>query len=414
MNKPIHSLAKLLTIIIILGTALWLLSCSEAGYITGPTVSSDWSATSGYDGSDEFGLSAVEAFSENNLLIVGAEQYLDMIPLPHERSLVVWFYGLGNSARFDYATTLGTKSRALGVMGTEDHSTLVCGELALALDSNSFSNSVAYLSKFVNGGNHRWTKSYGGAVDYQANLVTSADNGGYLLAGSSSSSTLGGDFLFFETDDLGELVLEERIDISFFDVCKDAIKSSDGSLLMAGYTHNEGETWNQCVLKVSNAGTKQWEYVVETIVSEHITSIIELSDGSYAVCGLGGGDCPFTFVSVLSPAGELIWATRLDIAGHTFSPALCESHNGGLVVAGNVRPDPYIDEELPFVTILGEDGINLTTLYLDEYSDCQVNDIVAMSDGSYWLVGAKLVAAQHSYAPPFSWDVWVSKIGITQ
>jgi hypothetical protein len=115
------------------------------------------------------------------------------------------------------------------------------GGYALAGPTNSFGSGyyVFYLVKTNAAGSMQWNRTYGATSDEIANSVIQTRDGGYAIAGLTTSfGSRVGDFHFVKTNDLGNMLWTKTIGGSDFDTANWLIQAKDGGYVMVGYGYS--------------------------------------------------------------------------------------------------------------------------------------------------------------------------------
>ena len=174
------------------------------------------------------------------------------------------------------------------------------GGYALAGFTDSFGagNYDAWLVKVDASGNAMWNKTYGGAAsDYAASVVLTND-GGYALAGYTSSfGAVGGDAWLVKVDASGNAMWNKTYGGAASDYAMSVVLTSDGGYAMAGETDSFGAGNNDFwLVKVDASGNMLWNKTYGGALSDVAWSVVLTSDGGYAMAGetasfgAGGGD----------------------------------------------------------------------------------------------------------------------------
>jgi len=219
-------------------------------------------------------------------------------------------------------------------------------------------------------GNIKWNKTIGGSIN---SLVETAD-GGYALAGYTYSFSAGyNDFWLVKTDRYGNMEWNRTYGGAGFDSASSLIVTSGGGFALAGgkdgrINHSESDFW---LIKTDAYGNVEWNKTYSTWV-DHALSLVETSDGGYALAGSTG----FWFdndiwVVKTDKYGNMEWNQKY---GEGVARALVESSDGGYVLAGNnrlIKTDAYGNMEWNR-TIGGS-----------------IRSLVETSDGGYAIAGTK-------------------------
>ena len=149
-----------------------------------------------------------------------------------------------------------------------------------------------------------WNQTYGGAGDdYAYSLVQSSD-GGYALAGYSYSFSDGyNNFWLVKTDSNGNMLWSQTYDGGSDSEASSLIQTSDGGYAVAGSIQsNSGEA--EWLVKTDATGNAQWNQTYTVSGDNYATSLIQTSDGGYAVAGYtdasGAGGYDFYLIKTTS------------------------------------------------------------------------------------------------------------------
>jgi len=126
---------------------------------------------------------------------------------------------------------------AISIQQTSDGGYIVAGE------TNSFGagGSDVYIIKLDTKGNKVWQKTYGGSGDDWACSIQQTSDGGYIVAGGTSSFGAGEyDVYIIKLDEDGNKVWEKTYGGSGDDVAYSIQQTSDGGYIVAGYTKSFG------------------------------------------------------------------------------------------------------------------------------------------------------------------------------
>jgi len=245
-------------------------------------------------------------------------------------------------------------------------------------------------------GNQLWTKTLGGnGWEYAYGLCASAD-GGYLVAGYTTSWGAGSkDMVLFRTDANGNESWHKTFGGTDIDVAKSVVQSTDGSILVCGYTQSFGAGEDDIMLvKADNAGNLKWirtygggaselgsqvlvnnnqNYVllgstgsygagnrdiwlIETDTSgnkiwsktfgddyyQEAYAMIQTADQGYLVSGetdVHGVDLLNMYLVRTDSSGSLIWSKQLESPAnfYEYGKGLCEIDDGSVVICGNLK-----------------------------------------------------------------------------
>ena len=98
-----------------------------------------------------------------------------------------------------------------------------------------------WLIKTDENGDSLWTRTFGGGLDDEANSVQQTSDGGYIIAGETKSYGSGGyDFWLIKTDENGNEIWNETFGGSGSEQAQSVQQTSDGGFVIAGYTTSYG------------------------------------------------------------------------------------------------------------------------------------------------------------------------------
>lgn len=158
-------------------------------------------------------------------------------------------------------------------------------------------------------GNEQWQERYGGDQEDQIYSIVSLNQGGYLLAGNSYSSSShnkrtsnkkGSDIWLIQIDELGTIQWQESYNIDEDDILMSVIQNNDGSFIIGGYSAanhpshskktNKNEIDDFVIIKIDQQGDEKWRKSIGSNGTDVLKQIIELRDGSYLLGGTTEGE----------------------------------------------------------------------------------------------------------------------------
>jgi len=132
-----------------------------------------------------------------------------------------------------------------------------------------------------------WNRTYGGANDDVGNSVISTSDGGYALAGYTYSYGAGyQDFWLVKTDASGNAQWNKTYGGTYAEEARSIVQTSDGGYALVGWTDSFGAGLSDAYLVKTDAlGNAQWSRTYGEANYEQGSSIVETSDGGYALAG---------------------------------------------------------------------------------------------------------------------------------
>ncbi|MHB8834492.1 MAG: tandem-95 repeat protein [Candidatus Methylomirabilia bacterium] len=169
-----------------------------------------------------------------------------------------------------------------------------------------------------------------------------------------------------------------------------AIRStSDGGYIIAGGTTSFGDGSGEAYLiKIDGAGIKEWENHYGAARDEGVTDVVVTSDGGYAVTGgttSFGGARVRGYLLRTDSAGAMLWEKAFGGPDVTIGRALLPTADGGFMVASqSTDTDPWLDIRLSKHDVNGDEE---WIKYYGRDHDDGVRALKQLPGGGYLLVG---------------------------
>jgi hypothetical protein len=303
--------------------------------------------------------------------------------------LDVYFVKLDANGNLQWTKTIGGKDWEAGIslIQTSD------GGYAIAGFTKSFSagGHDVYVVKLDANGNLQWTKTIGGKETDVCNSLIQTSDGGYAITGGTNSFGAGEpDVYVVKLDANGNLQWTKTIGGENWDVGFSLVQTSDGGYAIAGATNSfdAGEA-DVYVVKLDASGSLQWTKTIGGPTSEIGSSLIQTSDGGYAIVGAtnsfgaGGED---VYVVKLDASGNLQWTKTIGGPGADWGRSLIQTSDGGYAIAGCTKS-------------FGAGGLDVYVVKLDANGNLQWTKtiggpdseegvyLIQTSDGGYAIAG---------------------------
>ena len=183
-----------------------------------------------------------------------------------------------------------------------------------------------------------WGRTYGGSSIEEAMSVVHTSDGGYVLAGFTRSFGAGMDDVWLvKTNSTGHMEWNETYGGPKDDRAHSMILTSDGEYVMAGYTESFGaglrDFW---LVKIDCDGNMQWNRTYGGTNKEVAYSVVQTSDGGYAMAGRKGdydGPADVWLVKANS-TGHMQWNKTYHKNHIDHARAIIETIDGGYALAG--------------------------------------------------------------------------------
>lgn len=144
-----------------------------------------------------------------------------------------------------------------------------------------------YVVKLSADGDTVWTRTCGNSGTDEANSVQQTADGGFVVAGRTTSYGAGvSDVYLVKFAAAGNVLWEKTIGGSSYDGCNSVRQTSDGGYILTGYTESFGAAqMNLLLVKTDAAGDTLW---VRTLGGDNIEegrTVRQTADGGYVVVG---------------------------------------------------------------------------------------------------------------------------------
>ncbi|MBK9246566.1 MAG: S8 family serine peptidase [Ignavibacteria bacterium] len=335
------------------GEDCWVLKLNSNGSI-------QWEKTFGGSGVDR--AQSIKQTSDGGYVMAGFTESNDGNVTGNHGQGDYWVVKLNSSGDILWQKSMGGSGNdgAGSIQQTNDGGYIVAG---ISASNNgdvtiNHGNTDYWVVKLNSSGTIQWQKSLGGSSEEQEyNSVQQTNDGGYIVAGASSSSdgdvtgNHGGfDYWIVKLNSSGNIQWQNSLGGNGYDFASSIQQTSDGGYIVAGsselnngdITGNHGYT-DYWVVKLNSSGTIQWQKSLGGSGYDGAFYIQQTSDGTFVVAGTvnsidgdvtrNQGDSD-SWIVKLTPSGTIIW--QKSIGGSSFDAAytLQQNNNGGYIVGG--------------------------------------------------------------------------------
>lgn len=259
-------------------------------------------------------------------------------------------------------------------------------------------------------GNIQWQKTYGGIYFDRAFSICESNDGGYLVGGHTASFGAGEwDFWVLKLDTDGNVQWQYTYGGKETEYLRSVQQTNDGGYILAGTTTTffKGSLYNFWVVKIAFDGIIEWERSFGGFESEWGHSIVQTKDDGYIVAGdkFNYSDVAYDFwILKLSAGGKIQWQYTYGKGKQDIAYNIAQTENGGYVVSGFTESSGMGNADI-WIMKLMEDG---SVDWQHTYGGTQIDRARAMdltSDG-----GCIIAGETKSYGAGRN-DIWVMKLG---
>ena len=294
-----------------------------------------------------------------------------------------------------WSTTFGGSNNESGrdVQQTSDGGFIITGQYGFA---GQLTSGDLWLIRTNGAGDALWTKVYGGDGIDQGNAVQQISDGGYIVAGyTTSADGRNRDLWLLRTDADGDTVWTRTLGGPATDQANGVQQTPDGGFIIAGTTQSFGvggtDVW---LVRTDAEGDTLWTKTYGGPGGDGGNSIQQTSDGGFIVVG--------NFFSLATGAPD-VWQLRTDASGDTlwtkiyngpYYPYSFDTGNsvqqipdGGFIIAGETNGLP--DTRNTEMWLIRTDA-NGDTLWTKTYGGASTDrgySVQQTSEGGFLLAG---------------------------
>ncbi|UCC80029.1 MAG: IPTL-CTERM sorting domain-containing protein [Candidatus Zixiibacteriota bacterium] len=196
-----------------------------------------------------------------------------------------------------------------------------------------------WLIKADNIGDTLWARTYGGQnidIGYSADITS---DGGFIIAGQTQSFGAGGsDVYLIKTDASGDTLWTKTYGGTGNDIGWSVEQTSDGGYIIAGNTTSFGAGSNDVwLIKTDSNGDTAWTKTYGGADSDGGRSVQQTSDGGYIITGttwsFGPGEYDIYLIKTDS-SGDTLWTRAYGSALYDYGYSVDVTSDSGYIVAG--------------------------------------------------------------------------------
>ncbi len=197
-----------------------------------------------------------------------------------------------------------------------------------------------YLLRTDSAGTLLWSKFFGGSNDEEGYSVLQTNDGGFLVAGATSSSGAGGrDVYLVRTDASGNTLWTKTLGGLSSDGAREIVKSFDGNYILTGWTFSSGpgSLGNCLLMKVDASGNQIWSKAFGGTDVDRGHSVKPTADGGFIITGytdsFGAGLYDLLLIKTDSLGNET-WKKFFGGTGRDYGHSIDITTDGGYAITG--------------------------------------------------------------------------------
>lgn len=259
---------------------------------------------------------------------------------------------------------------------------------------------AAVLVKLDGSGAPQWQRVLGATNNEFAYALAQTSDGGYILAGQSNSfhQSYYPCVWVVRLDSDGAAVWQKRYALGYSAAGQSVLQASDGGFAVVGsaqLTYNG--PCSGIFLKLNDDGTIQWQKTLSGTAGGQFTSLVQTSDGGYAVAGAirFTGESYDLWLVRLDSGGAVSWQKRWGGSGDDYGTTVLALPSGGFLLAGNAREASNKPVHVWLIAVDGSGSVQWEKSYGGTSTE---------SLGQVIRDGNNFVAAGWTYSFPYTGD----------
>ena len=225
---------------------------------------------------------------------------------------------------------------ANSISSASDGGFIIAGEIT----NENTGNSSCYLLKVNNNGEFEWDRSFGGSLNDQGFFLISANDGGFVITGvTRSQNDSSGDLWLIKVNNTGEILWEKTFGGENFESGRSLQQTSDEGYIIVGQTESFGNGNNDAyLLKTDSQGNEIWSRTYGGSGTDQGRYVVETLDQGYIISGytdsygsMGG----FNFWLIKTDSnGDLEWQEYYGGSGDDRAFCGMQASDGGYAIVG--------------------------------------------------------------------------------
>ncbi len=225
---------------------------------------------------------------------------------------------------------------ANSISSASDGGFIIAGEIT----NENTGNSSCYLLKVNNNGEFEWDRSFGGSLNDQGFFLISANDGGFVITGvTRSQNDSSGDLWLIKVNNTGEILWEKTFGGENFESGRSLQQTSDEGYIIVGQTESFGNGNNDAyLLKTDSQGNEIWSRTYGGSGTDQGRYVVETLDQGYIISGytdsygsMGG----FNFWLIKTDSnGDLEWQEYYGGSGDDRAFCGIQASDGGYAIVG--------------------------------------------------------------------------------
>jgi hypothetical protein len=180
-----------------------------------------------------------------------------------------------------------------------------------------------------------WTKTFGGPLSDVGVSVKQTNDGGFIIAGTTSSFGAGGqDIWLIKTNENGDTLWTKTFGGTEDDKASNVQQTNNNGYAVFGTTNSFGNGGADFLLwKIDSLGNTEWFKTYGSIADERASEGHQLTDGTYILAGDSLGQIHKAWLVKTDENGNFIWGKTIGSDGFV-GRSVQQINDGGYVICG--------------------------------------------------------------------------------
>jgi len=268
----------------------------------------------------------------------------------------VWLWKVDSDGNMSFIEDFGGIGNEVGssVRQTADGGYIIAGNT-----TTSSADADIWLIKTDSGGDEEWSKRYSGVGSDYGDSVQQLSGVGYIITGGSHNGSGSCDIILIKTDASGNPTSNKMFGGTGFDRGKSVQELSEGGFILVGETTSYGaggsDIW---LIKTDSNLNEIWSKTFGGSGDEYGESVLQTSDGGFIIAGsttsYGAGGSDVWLVKTDSGGNET-WSKTFGDAEDDAGNAVIETSEGGFAITGRIKSVEYGTSDI-FLIVTNENG----------------------------------------------------------
>ncbi|MCX6841624.1 MAG: T9SS type A sorting domain-containing protein [candidate division WOR-3 bacterium] len=233
-------------------------------------------------------------------------------------------------------------------------------------------------------------RTYGGTANEDGRSVQQTTDGGYIIAGWTDSYGAGGDLYLIKTNANGDTVLTRTFGGVGIDIASAVQQTADGGYIIAGWTTSFGAgDPDVYLIKTDAAGDTLWTRTYGGSMEDYGFSVLQTADSGYIIAGqtnsFGAGATDFYLVKT-NATGDTLWSRTYGGAGDDWGNSVQQEADGGYIIAGYTSSFGAGDADVCLIKTDANGDTLWSRTYGGTYEDWGAS-VQQTTDGGYIIAG---------------------------